>query len=130
MKRGPKQKTKAKAEVALMGIVTFGDLMELEQMASYCSRVLEREFPREKFINAFLPSKGIIPIGMCCSRVFNMPVITFICEAKDTPKPFEEDYGSGYPAAFCYVLNLEQPSFSEYGDCFFMQKGSIYRRVA
>lgn len=43
------------------------------------------------------------------------------------PAPFEEDYGTGHPCAFCYVLNLvADEQCSEFGDVFFSRRGDSY----
>lgn len=39
--------------------------------------------------------------------------------SEDFPDPFTEDYGTGFPCAFCYVYNLRDSWCSEFGDVFF-----------
>lgn len=68
---------------------------------------------------------------LSCTTVQGMRCINLCLETEDLPKPFEEDYGSGYPCSFCYVLNLDAPEFSEFGDCFFEKKSDgYYHRIS
>lgn len=39
----------------------------------------------------------------------------------DFPDPLTEDYGTGFPSAFCYVYNIRDPWCSEFGDVFFQK---------
>lgn len=68
-----------------------------------------------------------------CNTVEGMRCITLCIDTQDNelPKPFEEDYGSGYPCSFCYVFNYDAPEFSEFGNCFFeKQEDNYYHRVS
>lgn len=67
---------------------------------------------------------------LSCTTVHGMRCINLCLETEDLPKPFEEDYGSGYPCSFCYVLNLDAPEFSEFGDCFFEMRDGYYHRIS
>lgn len=67
---------------------------------------------------------------LSCTTVQGMRCINLCLETEDLPKPFEEDYGSGYPCSFCYVLNLDAPEFSEFGDCFFEMRDGYYHRIS
>ena len=67
------------------------------------------------------------------NRVMGMPCIAYLLDSgveKDHedyyPAPFVEDYGTGYPCAFCYVFNLESDWCSEFGDVFFEKKSDGY----
>lgn len=68
-----------------------------------------------------------------CNTVHGMPCITYLINVGDdeTPAPFEEDYGTGYPASFCFVFNTTSDWLSEFGDCFFEKKADgYYHRVS
>ena len=81
---------------------------------------------------------------LVCNTIDGMETITYLIEdggaeplEEDTyliedggAEPLEEDYGSGYPCAFCYVLNLAEDLFSEFGDCFFEERQGIYHRIS
>lgn len=68
------------------------------------------------------------------STVYGMPCINYCIDPQDgeTPKPFEEDYGTGYQCSFCYVFNTKDPLMgSEFGDCFFEKRqDGYYHRVS
>ena len=52
-------------------------------------------------------------------------------EEESYPAPFETDYGTGYPCAFCYVFNTESDWCSEFGDCFFEKRADgFYHRAS
>ena len=75
---------------------------------------------------------------VCNTILDGMRCITYLleCTSDDEeekyPAPFEEDYGSGYPCAFCYCFNVDADNMcSEFGDCFFeKQKDGCYHRVS
>ena len=75
---------------------------------------------------------------LVCNTVMDMPCITYLLaspedadEEERFPAPFEEDYGTGTPCAFCYVFNTESDWCSEFGDCFFEKKADgYYHRVS
>ena len=67
------------------------------------------------------------------NQVMGMPCITYLLDSGVSedhedyyPAPFVEDYGTGYPCAFCYVFNLESDWCSEFGDVFFEKKSDGY----
>ena len=66
--------------------------------------------------------------------MLGMPCIVYCIDPQDgeTPKPFEEDYGSGYPCSFTYVFNTtDHEMCSEFGDAFFeKQADGYYHRVS
>lgn len=68
------------------------------------------------------------------NRVLGMPCISFLLadDSAEYPKPFEEDYGTGFPCAFTYTFNFEGDSqCSEFGDSFFeKRKDGFYHRVS
>lgn len=70
-------------------------------------------------------------------RVYGMPCIAFLLksssedEEEKYPDPFEEDYGTGCPCAFCYVFNLaDNDMCSEFGDVFFKKQSDGFYHVA
>lgn len=76
-------------------------------------------------------------VGVELSPVVDMLCITFLLaseadrdEEEWYPFPMAEDYGTGWPCAFCYVLNLDYPEFSEFGDCFFMNDNGNFNRIS
>lgn len=83
-------------------------------------------------LHRYNDTNKVTHIGTC--RVEGMPCIVYCIDTQDgeIPKPFEEDYGSGYPCSFCYVFNLDAHDMcSEFGDCFFeKQADGYYHRVS
>ena len=71
-------------------------------------------------------------MGVVFNRIQGMQTVAFLLKSrsKEYPAPFKEDYGTGYPVAFCYVYNVTYPDFSEFGDCFFEIRGKHYYRVS
>lgn len=71
---------------------------------------------------------------VCNTLMGSMRCVTYLIDTQDeyTPKPFEEDYGTGTPCAFCYVFNTTDDDMcSEFGDCFFQKKSDgFYHRVS
>lgn len=70
---------------------------------------------------------------VCNTILDGMKCITYLIDTQDgeTPKPFEETYGTDYPCAFCYVFNTDADDRSEFGDCFFKkEKDGCYHRVS
>lgn len=61
---------------------------------------------------------------VCVNRVLDMECVTLCLKSLDNefPEPFKEDYGTGYPTAFSYAVNLDCPYFSEFGDVFFEKR--------
>ena len=125
-----KNEMQARCELAMMGLVVACNDDEVQFMTDYiCNTLGTQLFP---FIHGRIqPYSDNKVTHIVCNKVYGMPCITYLLETPYAPKPFEEDYGSGYPCAFCYVLNLVDPDFcSEFGDCFFEKRGNFYHRVS
>lgn len=70
-------------------------------------------------------------------RLCDMPCICFLLkstsedEEEKYPAPFEEDYGTPFKCAFCYVFNLADDDMcSEFGDVFFSKKSDGFYYLA
>jgi len=67
-------------------------------------------------------------------RLYGMPCICYCISSEDeedeVPYPFTEDYGTGLPCAFCYVLNTVGDDMSEFGDVFFKKQGDGFYHIA
>lgn len=130
-----KNETKAKAEVALMGaVVRTNSDQEVRDLTEYILNVMGAENLKSLDVLKFRIRKYTednTVYGLCTNRVMGMPCITYLIDTHDgeTPAPLEEDYGTGYPCSFCYVLNLSADEMcSEFGDCFFEKRGDLYFR--
>ena len=134
-----KQEMETRCELALMGkVVPVNSNDEVQFMTQYILSAMGHE---ESLIEDFV-SKSINRYGqnnvkyLVCNTIHGMKCITYLLEcASDEeetyPAPFEEDYGSGYPCAFCYVFNAESDWCSEFGDCFFEKNSDgYYHRVS
>lgn len=133
-----KSEMATRCELAMMGkVVPVNDYSEVQAMTEYITTVIKGEKYTEKLvdilkngINRFHENKVKY---LVVNKVMGMPCITYLLDSgvsKDHedyyPAPFEEDYGTGYPASFCYVFNLESDWCSEFGDCFFEKKSDGY----
>lgn len=74
---------------------------------------------------------------LVCNTVMDWKCITYLLastsddEEEFYPAPFEEDYGTGSPCAFCYVFNTDADDCSEFGDYFFKKKSDgFYHRIS
>ena len=135
-----KQEMETRCELALMGkVVPVNNNDEVQAMTEY---LLSAMGHKEQLIDDFV-GKSINHYGqnnvkyLVCNTVEDMKCITYLLECasddeeEQYPAPLEEDYGSGYPCAFCYVFNTENDWFSEFGDCFFDKKADgYYHRVS
>lgn len=122
----------ARCELTLMRgvVVDINDNDQAQAMLEYMSRVIGYDYSDFNLVEK-LSKYGNTAKGCCVNRIQGMPCITFLLENDECPKPFEEDYGSGYPCAFCYVVNLACDDCSEFGDCFFeKQSDGAYHRVS
>lgn len=130
-----------RCELALTGkVVEVKDNSEVVPMTNYIMKAMGFENPcNPNFLkeNICKYSNNLVKY-LVCNRVMGMNCITYLL-ASDKPKgdedyypaPFEEDYGTGYPCAFCYVFNTESDWCSEFGDCFFQKKrDGFYHRVS
>lgn len=118
-----------RAELAMMGRVVKCNNDEVQEMTDYICKVLNKS--PVPFVNGKIQRYDDNKVTyLVCNRVCGMTCITYLLETPDAPKPFEEDYGTGYPCAFCYVLNLVDDTLSEFGDCFFQLKSDkFYHRI-
>lgn len=133
-----KQMMEDKSELALMGkFVPVENEDEVRFITDYILNVLDAERLRnmdiyKECLHRYSDTNKVTNIGTC--RVMGMPCIVYCIDPQDgeTPKPFEEDYGTGSPCAFCYVLNTEAHEMcSEFGDCFFEKRADgYYHRVS
>lgn len=134
-----KQMVEDKSELALMGkFVSVENEDEVRFITNYILTVLGKD---EQFkdldiykdcLHRYNDTNKVTNIGTC--RVLGMPCIVYCIDLQDgeTPKPFEEDYGTGNPASFCYVFNTaDHEMCSEFGDCFFeKQADNYYHKVS
>lgn len=132
-----KQHYETRAELMMMG-----KFLEVTDEVQFCTDYIITSLGYEdKFrgldiykdhIHKYNDTNKVTHMGTC--RVYGMPCIVYCIDPQDdeTPKPFTEDYGSGYPASFCYVFNLDDPEMcSEFGDCFFEKReDGCYHRVS
>ena len=119
----------ARCEVALMGrVANCNGNEEAQGMLEYISQVIGCDCNTD--LTEKLAKYGNTAKYVVTNTLSGMPCVTFLLENKECPKPFEEDYGSGYPCAFCYVVNLACDDCSEFGDCFFEKRGNAYYRVS
>lgn len=130
-----------RCELAMMGkVVPVNSNDEVQAMTEYIINVIEGNGEDcadvlECAINRYHENKVKY---LVVNRIQGMPCITYLLDSgvdKDDedyyPAPFEEDYGSGYPCAFCYVFNLDSDWCSEFGDCFFEKRADgYYHRVS
>lgn len=130
-----------RCELALMGkCVPVRDNSEVVPMTEYILSAIGKEQPLvDNFMEQSICKYHNHKVKyIVCNTVWNMQCITYLLESeapKDSeeyyPAPFEEDYGTGSPCAFCYVFNTESDWCSEFGDCFFKMKADgYYHRVS
>lgn len=125
-----------RCELAMMGkVVPVNDNSEVQAMTAYIVNVITGNADKlvdilENAINHYQENKVKYIV---CNTVMDMPCITYLLDSgvdKDHedyyPAPFEEDYGTGFPSAFCYVFNLASDWCSEFGDCFFEKRRDGY----
>lgn len=136
-----KSEMATRCELAMMGkVVPVNDNSEVQVMTEYIISVLQGNGEDcvdvlENAINVYHENKVKY---LVVNRVMDMPCITYLLDSgvdkyhEDYyPAPFEEDYGTGCPASFCYVFNLESDWCSEFGDCFFEKRpDGYYHRVS
>lgn len=134
-----KQRVEDMAELALMGkFVPVTNADEVIFMTKYILTVFGKDEQFKDFhiykqaLHRYNSDNLVTHVGTC--RVMGMPCIVYCIDPQDgeTPKPFEEDYGTGNPCAFCYVFNTaDHEMCSEFGDCFFeKQADNYYHRVS
>ena len=134
----------ARCELAMMGkVVPINSNDEVQVMTEYIVKVLKGEEHANKLVdileNAINRYQENKVKYIVCNTVMDMPCITYLLDSgiedeEDEdyyPAPFVEDYGSGYPCAFCYVFNLDSDWCSEFGDSFFEKRADgYYHRVS
>ena len=135
-----KQEMETRCELALMGkVVPVNNNDEVQAMTEYILSAMGREEPLiEDFVKTTINHYGQNNVKyLVCNTVEDMKCITYLleCASDDKeemyPAPFEEDYGSGHPCAFCYVFNTDVNWCSEFGDCFFEKReDGFYHRVS
>lgn len=127
-----KGELKAKAELALMGLVTpIRDKDNVVFLLDYISKVIDcTELTGEEiYQNAtrYIDLSETVVCGISTSRVMEMPCVNIIFkDIKDTHFKLDSDEG-----VLCYVHNFHGPhDLSELGYCFFERKGgNQYHRI-
>lgn len=132
-----KQEMETRCELAMMGIVQpVHSNDEVQAMTEYIMTCLYRD--NENLVdivkNAICKYHENKVKFITTYRLYGMPCICYLLDSGVSksneeyyPAPFEEDYGTGYPSAFCYVLNLEDSWCSEFGDVFFKKTPLGYK---
>ena len=119
-----------RAELSLMGKYVPLKNNEVQLYLDYVLSALSVQDKYDNFlkehIQKYSPKNEVV--GTVCNVVCGMRMITFAINTNDgeTPEPFKEDYGTGCPCAFSYVLNVDSPFCSEFGDVFFEKKSDGY----
>ena len=133
-----KQEAETRCELALMGkVVPVNSNDEVQFMTEYILSAMGHDEPLiEDFVSKTINYYGQNNVKyLVCNTVMDMKCITYLLEnasdgGEQYPAPFEEDYGTGYPCAFCYVFNTDVDWCSEFGDCFFEKRADgFYHRV-
>lgn len=135
-----KQEMETRCELALMGkVIPVNSNDEVQMMTEYILSAMGHDEPlTEDFVKNTINHYGQNTVKyLVCNTVADMKCITYLleCASDDAeemyPAPFEEDYGTGLPCAFCYVFNTDVDWCSEFGDCFFEKKSDgYYHRVS
>lgn len=135
-----KQEAETRCELALMGkVVPVNSNDEVQFMTEYILSAMGHDEPLiEDFVSKTINHYGQNNVkGLVCTTVEDMKCITYLLECasddeeEQYPAPFEEDYGTGHPCAFCYVFNTDVDWCSEFGDCFFEKRADgFYHRVS
>lgn len=136
-----KSEMATRCELALMGkVVPVNSNDEVQMMTCYLLDAMGRDSSKcvDILENAICKYGKTNEVKyLVCNTVMGMKCITYLLActfangAEKFPAPFEEDYGSGYPSAFCYVFNTESDWCSEFGDVFFEKKSDgYYHRVS
>ena len=130
-----KSEMETRCESALMGkVVPVNCNSEVQAMTEYLFSAMGNDPNKLVDIleNAICKYQKNEVKYLVCNTVMGMKCITYLLastsddEEEKYPAPFEEDYGSGYPCAFCYVFNTESDWCSEFGDCFFEKRADGY----
>ena len=130
-----KSEMATRCELALMGkVVPVNSNSEVQAMTEYLFSAMGNDPNKLVDIleNAICKYQKNEVKYLVCNTVMGMKCITYLLastsddEEEKYPAPFEEDCGSGYPCAFCYVFNTESDWCSEFGDCFFEKRADGY----
>lgn len=136
-----KNEMATRCELALMGKVVPCTTDEVQSMTEYIFSAIGKDPDKlvdivENAIQKYSKSNEVKYI-VCNTLMGDMKCITYLLESTSDdederfPAPFSEDYGTGYPSAFCYVFNTDNDWCSEFGDCFFEKKNDgYYHRVS
>lgn len=136
-----KSEMATRCELALMGkVVEVRDNSEVVPMTEYMMSAMGIENPlNPNFLEDSICKYSQHKVKyIVCNTVMDMRCITYLLESNKPeddeeyyPAPFVEDYGTGYPCAFCYVFNLDCDWCSEFGDSFFKKKSDgFYHRAS
>ena len=132
----------ARCELALMGkVVPVNSNDEVPHMTQYILDAMgsNNEDLSKEVLERITKYHNNKVKYLVCNTVYDMRCITYLLDSnveRDNdsyyPAPFEEDYGTGTPCAFCYTLNVDCDYMcSEFGDCFFRTKADgYYHRVS
>ena len=135
-----KQEMETRCELALMGkVVPVNSNDEVQAMTEYIYSAMG--YDPDKLVNILENAINRYQTNevkyLVCNTVMGMKCITYLLastsddEEESYPAPFETDYGTGYPCAFCYVFNTESDWCSEFGDCFFEKRADgFYHRAS
>lgn len=130
-----KSEMATRCELALMGKVVPCTNNEVQAMTEYIYSAIGKDPDKlvDILANAIQKYDKSIQVKYIVTNTLmgQFRCITYLLEAEDCPKPFEEDYGSGYPCSFCYVFNTSDDWLSEFSDCFFEKRADgYYHRVS
>lgn len=133
-----KDEAETRCELALMGkVVEVRSNDELDFMTRYILNATghENDFQDLDIVKDRICrycEKNEVKYLVCNTIMGSMKCITYLVDTneEEEPKPFETDYGTGYPCAFSYVFNMDADDCSEFGDCFFhkMSDGFYHRK--
>lgn len=135
-----KNEMATRAELALMGkFVPINSNDEVQAITDYILSALGMEDTYEDLdivedrICRYSKNNEVKYLGVN-TILGSMRCITYVVDTneEEEPKPFEEDYGTGTPCAFCYCFNVDaDDGCSEFGDCFFRKStDGFYHRVS
>lgn len=133
-----KSEVATRCELALMGKVVDCKNEEVNEMTRYILNAVGKE---NEFKDLDVLAERICRYSkdnevkhlVVNTILGSMKCISFLIDThyEGEPAPFEEDYGTGTPCAFCYVFNMDADECSEFGDCFFKKKSDgFYHRVS
>lgn len=130
-----KSEMATRCELALMGKVVPCTNNEVQAMTEYIYSAIGKDPDKlvDILANAIQKYDKNTQVKYIVTNTLmgQFKCITYLLETEDCPKPFEEDYGSGYPCSFCYVFNTSDDWLSEFGDCFFEKRADgYYHRVS